>query len=218
MAKKKSGVARVVQSSRQRRSRSRSRSNPAAVAPPLRSNPALAWDVTNYILPGFAGYAAARVAARLAFKAMRKRGPGWATAASPIASAAVAGSIFAYSHYAKPEMSQSPAMHSAMVGASIAAIQNTVQALMPQLGWLVGDCYHNDVLVPQGAKLVPAHAQLARSNGASAQSDDIDIAALLDNSDLVDGPGPDIGGGGEGDLDGDDLGDEFGDLKAGIFG
>jgi hypothetical protein len=214
MAKKKSGVARVVKSSRRKRSPRRNPAAVAAVAPPLLANPPLMVDLTNYVLPGFAGYAAARVASRLAYKAMRGRGTGWAQAASPIAGAAIAGGIFAYSHYMKPELSQSPIAHSAMVGASIAAIQNTVQAIMPQLGWLVGDCYHDDVLVPQGAKLVPANAQVAAPRQNGVGDDDIDIAALLDNSDLMNGNG----GGDMDDLVGGQYDDEFDDLKAGIFG
>ena len=53
-------------------------------------NAALEVDFKNFILPGFAGYAAARIAGRVAFKCCVKRAPHLAQVAGPIASAAIA--------------------------------------------------------------------------------------------------------------------------------
>lgn len=113
----------------------RKRHRPAGT---VRSNPASSFmgEVTDVLLPGFAGFAAARFATRMATLAIAKKWPKWARHAGALAGISVvgfswfgAGKIKALSKY----------QDGLLLGSAIGTISTIIQTYVPALGWIVAE-------------------------------------------------------------------------------
>lgn len=99
-------------------------------------NPPIGEDLVEFIVPGFIAYAATRLGARIVHAVASKRFPnGGKHLAVASSVGAAAGAWFAVHRIPSIEKYHTPAV----VGASIAALQTTVQAYLPQFGWMMGD-------------------------------------------------------------------------------
>jgi len=117
-----------------------------------RPNPASSFmaEVTDVILPGFAGFAAARFATRMATIAVGKRWPKFARHAGALASLSVlgfswfgAGRIKAISKY----------QDGLLLGSSIGTLQTLIQTYIPKLGWIVAEVAPAELAAPAAGAL-----------------------------------------------------------------
>lgn len=122
--------ASLAQSRRKSRERREARTNPAPLA-----NPPLWRDVTTVIVPGFSGYAATRVIARIPFAIVAKRWPRLAPhvyAASGLLTTLAAALVV-------PRIEKvAPYYDSIVLGSGIASIQGVADTYLPkQFSWLL---------------------------------------------------------------------------------
>lgn len=112
-----------------RRRRTAYRSNPS-------SNPPMFMDLVEFIGPGFASFAATRMATRITALQIAKRWPRFAPHAGVAASGASFLAAWLLAHRVKfLERFHTPIV----VGAGIALLQTAVQTWIPRLGWMVSD-------------------------------------------------------------------------------
>lgn len=144
---------------RKKRSRSsvakvtRKRKNPAPRNnASLVGNPPFWQDLYNEFAPAIVGYAATRIAGRVAFKIAKRKSTTFAKHLGPWASVLTAG-IGWWAIHRNPEWERK--YHSAVIGAFIAAFQGLVQTYVPHYGWILND-YHLDD---------PSPRQIAAPNG-----------------------------------------------------
>jgi hypothetical protein len=101
-----------------------------------RGNPAAIAEIVEYLVPGFAGFAAARFVTYVSTTQVEKLKPTWGKAAG--AAAAIAG--FAAAWLGVHRVKALEKYHLAItVGAGIAAVQSLIQLYVPILGWMVAD-------------------------------------------------------------------------------
>ena len=130
MTKKKRGLAAY-----KKRSSKRAKKNNDIVA---KTNPPLAQDLAEFIVPGFAGYAGTRMTSRVVHGMILKKYPKLAKHASVLSTLGAATAAWLLVHRVeKIKQYHTPVV----VGAGIAAIQTVVQAYLPKYGWMVSD--HN---------------------------------------------------------------------------
>lgn len=111
--------------------RRRAKSNPAP-----KSNPPMATDVFEYIIPGFAAFAGSRFLTRVATVQISKRWPKYAKHAGAIAAAGT----FATAWWGAHRVQQLEKYHHPIVvGSGLAAIQSLIQIYLPAIGWMVAD-------------------------------------------------------------------------------
>jgi hypothetical protein len=99
-------------------------------------NPPLGTDIAEYIIPGFAAFAATRFATRVAAAQISKRYPAYAKHAGAIASVGSFGAAWFGAHRVKY---LEPYHHPIVVGSGLAALQSLIQLYAPKLGWILGD-------------------------------------------------------------------------------
>lgn len=99
-------------------------------------NPPIGVDLVQFILPGFAAFAATRLGTKLVTAQIAKRWPKVARHAGAIASV---GS-FAAAWYGAHKVKYLDRYHdSIVVGSGLAALQNLVQLYLPKIGEMLGD-------------------------------------------------------------------------------
>jgi hypothetical protein len=125
-----------------------------------RSNPPIGTDVVEYIIPGFAAFAATRLVARVASSQLAKRYPKHAKHAGAIASICSFAAAWLGAHRVKFLEAYH---HPIVVGSGLAAIQSLVQIYLPKLGWILGD-----PSTTQEPKQLAAQANQARMAPAGA--------------------------------------------------
>ena len=100
------------------------------------SNPTALAEIGEYVLPGFAGFAASRFLTRVAAVQIAKRKPSWGKHAGAVAAVGAFLSAWLLAHRVK----QLRKYHFPLViGSAIAAAQSLVQLYFPSLGWMVAD-------------------------------------------------------------------------------
>jgi hypothetical protein len=99
-------------------------------------NPPLATDVAEYLLPGFAAFAAARVTTRMAAVQIAKRYPKAAKHAGAIAAVGAFAAAWWGAHKVKYLEKYH---HPIVVGSGLAAALSIVQLYIPKLSALLGD-------------------------------------------------------------------------------
>lgn len=100
------------------------------------ANPPIGTDVVEYIIPGFAAFAATRLVARISSSQLAKRYPRHAKHAGAIASIGSFAAAWFGAHRVKFLEAYH---HPIVVGSGLAAIQSLVQIYLPKLGWILGD-------------------------------------------------------------------------------
>lgn len=121
-----------------RRYRKRKRRNPDEGGGSRSSGPPLIAEVGEFVLPGFAGFAATRFGTRIAAQQIGKRYPNtsWGKHAGAVASVGAFLAAWLLAHKWKwLEKYQMPVT----VGAALAAIQSIIQLYVPKLGWMIAD-------------------------------------------------------------------------------
>jgi hypothetical protein len=150
VAKTKSGLVKRYRRRRQKAARSNPSSSP-------RRNPPVLTDLFMDIGPGFAAFAANRLATRAASVAISKRWPQLAPHAGVIASAATTALAWLGAHRVKV---LEPFHTPIILGSAIATGQTVLQTYFPKLGWIVSDA-SGDVQAPA--------QQMTVTNGAGGQ-------------------------------------------------
>lgn len=121
---------------RYKKKRARKSSGSSESRSSAKSNPPPATELAEWILPGFAGFGAARLATYIATSQIEQRKPTWGRWGG---GAAAIGTFFAawlLAHRVKfLEKYQTPIV----VGTGIAAIQSLLQLFIPRIGWMVSD-------------------------------------------------------------------------------
>jgi len=176
MAKRKSSIAKLTRSVAKRR-----RSNPdGAVA-------RAADTLQDVVAPAVIGYAAARIAGRIAYKLARKRSPRLAKHLG-----AITPGIVTAGTYAVASMIESTERYRAgfLAGGGIATAQSLLQSYVPQYGWVLNDYHMNDAAPqqfvmpqPQQRQALPASAAVVPSTDSTGTEDLSDIADGLSNDD-----------------------------------
>jgi hypothetical protein len=103
---------------------------------PPKRNPPIGTDIVEYILPGFAAFAATRVLTRVAALQISKRYPKYAKHAGAIASVGSFAAAWFGAHKVKY---LDRFHHPIVVGSGLAALQSLIQLYMPKIGVLLGD-------------------------------------------------------------------------------
>jgi hypothetical protein len=177
---------------------SRKRSNPAP-----KKNPGILEDTWDLVLPGFATYAATRLAGRVAYKMAVKRSPKLAKHVGALTPSLVAGlTWFAVHKIDRLDKYH----HGAVIGSCIAAAQSLIQTYVPQVGWLLNDYHMNDMLpghVP-AQMTAPGPKAAAKSTSSPTAVSDYSVKEDPELADLL---GPEII---DGDLDIDIMSGNFG--------
>lgn len=120
-------------------------------------NPPIGVDVVQFILPGFAAFAATRLGTKIVTAQIAKRWPKAAKHAGAIASVGT----FAAAWYGAHKVKYLDRYHDAVVvGSGLAALQNLVQLYLPKVGALLGDPQPTAANVPVLAAR-PAPAAIA---------------------------------------------------------
>jgi len=120
---------------RRRRLHTRYRRNPSS-SPAPRHNPPLLAEIGEFIIPGFAGFAATRFLTRIAATQVAKYKPNLGKHAGVLTSAGSFLAAWFLAHRVKfLEKYQQPLV----VGAGLATIQSVLQFYFPTLGWIVSD-------------------------------------------------------------------------------
>ena len=120
-----------------RRYRKRKRRNPDS-PPSSSSGPPLLAEIGEFVLPGFAGFAATRFGTRIAAQQIGQRYPNtsWGKHAGAVASVGAFVAAWMLAHKWKwLAKYQTPLV----VGSAIAAIQSIIQLYVPKLGWMIAD-------------------------------------------------------------------------------
>ena len=103
---------------------------------PPKRNPPIDVDLVQFILPGFAAFAATRLGTKIVTAQIAKRWPKVAKHAGAVASVGT----FAAAWYGAHKVKYIDRFHDAVVvGSGLAALQNLVQLYLPKLGELLGD-------------------------------------------------------------------------------
>jgi hypothetical protein len=198
----------------------------------LTPNPPIDVDLVEYILPGFAAFAATRLATRIAAVQIGKRYPKVGKHAGAVASLGAFGAAWFGAHRVS---SLEKYHHPIVVGAGLAALQSLIQIYVPALGWAVSDAspeLASSSAAAKGSKQVavspaqveqvserdlppgfseieqigatpswatynqafdpgayaaqrrPVNPAVANAAVSPVVTDDLDVSALLDNSDL----------------------------------
>jgi hypothetical protein len=180
--------------------------NPGAlVSASPSANPPLLTDLAEFIVPGFAGYAATRLLARVTYVQLSKK---WPKASRHLAAGSGVGAFLA-SWYLLHHVERLKKYHTpATVGAAIAALQTIVQTYLPKFGWIVSDFQPTvgSVTSPMVAPK-PTAAQIAAATAEIEAQDDEDDA-LVDPLNPLDPALGTLGGSTIGGMADDDL-EEF---------
>ena len=223
MARKKKG--RIA--SFKRSVSTRKRRNPDTPAPKKstaskqRANE-LAAEFGSTVLPALGGYAAGRLAGRIATGIVSKKSVRAAKHAAPLASTALAASWYIWGEKIKAlEFYHGPIW----IGAAIAAAQNILQTYIPQWSWILNDTH---IEAANAAKQLPA-AQATEAYDDGSFDDEYDYAGEVPAAGRSQAraaapaspgpaPVPEVDEGDAGELD-DVLGvpGEEDDLYAGVF-
>lgn len=152
---------------RRRRLHTRYRRNPSSSAAP-RHNPPLLSDIGEFILPGFAGFAATRFLTRIAATQVAKYKPNLGKHAGVLTSAGAFLAAWFLAHKVKfLEKYQQPLV----VGAGLATIQSVLQLYFPTLGWIVSDATPE---LSEGASAASATSQIVTApNGQRYNMSDL---------------------------------------------
>ncbi len=101
-----------------------------------KSNPPLMSDLAEFVLPGFAAFAATRFLTRVAAVQLAKRKPSWGKHAGAITSIGA----FVAAWWGAGRVKFTAKYHTPIVvGAALAAIQSLIQLYIPKLGWMLSD-------------------------------------------------------------------------------
>lgn len=93
-------------------------------------------EIGEYVIPGFAGFATARLGTRIAAVQIGKRRPTWGKHAGAAAAVLAFVAAWTLAHRVKVlKKYQLPLV----IGSGLAAIQSLIQLYMPGLGWMVSD-------------------------------------------------------------------------------
>jgi len=111
-----------------------------------RRNPPLMADLAQWLVPGFAGFGAARFLTHVASTQVAKRKPSWGKHVGAVASIGSFLSAWFLAHRWKAIAQYHTPI---TVGAGIAAIQSLIQIYFPGLGWMISDASPD--LVPSEA-------------------------------------------------------------------
>lgn len=101
-----------------------------------RHNPPLLSDLTEWIAPGFAGFAATRFLTYIAATQIAKRKPSLGKHAGAVASV---GSFLAAWYLADKVKYLAKYQMPLVVGSGLAAVQSLLQLYVPKVGWIVSD-------------------------------------------------------------------------------
>lgn len=155
-----------------RRRRVRRKSNPAVLMGI--GNPPPMTDLVEFILPGFAGYAATKFVSRVTYAQLSKKFPkagkhlaAGSTIASFLTAWLLVHRIKRLQHYHTP----------VVVGSAIASLQTLVRLYLPKYGWIVADVPMDDSQTLSAAtsaeveRLFPGGPEVV-SDGAEAEGDD----------------------------------------------
>lgn len=156
----------------------RRESNPSR-AP--RKNPPLLSEIGEFVLPGFAGFAATRMLTRMASVQIAKRKPAWAKHAGAIASIGSFVAAWLGANRVKLlEKHHTPIV----VGSAIAAIQSLIQLYVPMLGWVISDATP-EITVERTAAIAapPNPMQIAAASRLQPVNDDPDWYTFDDKYD-----------------------------------
>ncbi len=93
-------------------------------------------DVAEFVIPGFAGFAATRFGTRIASTQIAKWKPQYAKHAGAAASVSAFLAAWLLAHRWKWLAKY---QHPIVVGSAIAAIQSIIQLYIPRLGWMIAD-------------------------------------------------------------------------------
>lgn len=173
MARKKSLAG--FQANRKSVAKTRRRRKTTSIVKSPANNPPLFQDLVEFIVPGFAGYAATRLVGRVVHNVASKKFPKLGRHIGVASNlAAFAASWLLVHRVKKLEKYHTPVT----VGAAIAAIQSVVQTYLPKYGWIVSD-YHKEVPETSIRALPPA--EVAK---LSEQLESDDVQDDLQNIDL----------------------------------
>lgn len=142
------------------RSRKKKAKRPRRNATAMVANPPIVKDFTEYIVPGFAGYAATRLLARIVYTLVQKKFPKLGKHAGVVASLAGFGATW----WAVHKIKRLQAYHTpAVVGAGVAALHTAFQTYVPKYGWIVSD-YRAGQLPAKSAAQLEAEANAEADN------------------------------------------------------
>lgn len=108
----------------------------AKTNPAPKRNPPIATDIFEYIVPGFAAFAASRFITRVAAVQIAKRWPRYAKHAGALAAVGTFGATWYGGHHVKQLERYH---HPIVVGSGLAALQSLIQIYLPAIGWMVAD-------------------------------------------------------------------------------
>lgn len=156
-------------------------------------NPPFWQDLYQEYAPAVVGFAATKIAGRIAFKLAKRKSMTLAKHVGPWASVAVAGLTWfgLHSEFAKARQWDQK-YHSATVGATVAAVMGLVQTYMPVWSWMLND-YHLDDFNPKLPAPSAANTGSAASVGEYAELEHTD-AQLADVLDIGEGEADLYGG------------------------
>jgi hypothetical protein len=188
----------TVKPKRRRRARRNPDDAPAVALAGATSNPPAMQDLVEFILPGFAGYGATKMLARIVAVQLAKKYPsaGKHVAAGSTVIAFLAA-WFLLHRIKKLEQYHTPVV----VGSAIASLQTIVQTYLPKYGWMVSDAPQLNPAASKGAAGVPLMAATAPETlypgGPEIVDDDEDVGELDPNNmgslgDAADGLGDSV--------------------------
>lgn len=108
-------------------------------------NPPLATDVVEYMLPGFAAFAASRVATRMVTSQIARRYPSMVKHAGAIAAVGTFAAAWLGAHRVK---ALAKYHHPIVIGTGLAAAQSLVQIYLPGLSKLIGEPLPTELPAP----------------------------------------------------------------------
>lgn len=123
-----------------------------------RNNPPLFTDLAEFVVPGFAGFAASRFVTRMAAVQVEKFKPSLGKHAGAVAAVGTFLAAWFLAHKVKFLAKHHTPL---VVGSAIAALQSIIQLYIPQLGWMLADATPELVAtaaVTQSPPLVAADA------------------------------------------------------------
>lgn len=146
----------------------RYKKNPGTLAP--KANPPLVSEIGEYILPGFAGFAATRLMTRIAATQVAKYKPDLAPHAGAATSIAAFLAAWFLAHRVK---FTAPYQQPLVVGAGLALIQSLLQLYFPKLGWIVSDATPEIADAANGAAIAAQPQLLTTPNGVQFRAQDV---------------------------------------------
>jgi len=108
-------------------------------------NPPLATDVVEYMLPGFAAFAASRVATRMVTSQIARRYPSMVKHAGAIAAIGTFAAAWLGAHRVK---ALAKYHHPIVIGTGLAAAQSLLQLYLPGLSKLIGEPLPTELPAP----------------------------------------------------------------------